>query len=82
MNNYIMTKATKENKLPFDCELGTESEIVSNPASGQSVELTPHAVAVYDSVRGAEMFGNYKKMRRGLDWFIKYYSREYMVLLD
>ena len=82
MNNYIMTKATKENKLPFDCELGTESETVANPLSGVSVELTPHAVAVYDSVMGAQMFGNYKKMRRGLDWFIKYYSREYMVLLD
>ena len=77
-----MTKATKENKLPFDCELGTESEIVSNRASGESVELTAQAVAVYDSIIGAEMFSNYNKMRKGLDWFIKYYSKEYMVLLD
>ena len=53
-----MTKATKENKLPFDCEVGTESEIVSNPLSGVSIELPPHAVAVYDSFIGAEMFGN------------------------
>ena len=58
LNNYIMTKATKENKLPFDCEVGTESEIVSNPLSGVSIELPPHAVAVYDSFIGAEMFGN------------------------
>ena len=69
-----MTKATKENKLPFDCEVGTESETVANPLSGESVQLTPHAVAVYDSVKGAEMFGNYNKMRKGLDWFIKYHD--------
>ena len=77
-----MTKATKENKLPFDCEVGTESEIVSNPLSGVSIELPPHAVAVYDSIIGAERFGNYKKMQQGLDWFIKYHAKEYMVLLD
>ena len=82
LNNYIMTKATKENKLPFDCEVGTESEIVSNPLSGVSIELPPHAVAVYDRIIGAEMFGNYKKMQQGLDWFIKYHAKEYMVLLD
>jgi len=44
--------------------------------------LTPEAVAVYDTIRGCEMFGDYKKVRKGLDWFRKHYPAEYMVLLD
>ena len=69
-------------KLPFECIVGTELEVVSNPFSGDFVTLTPDAVAVYDTIRGAEMTGNYKIVRKGLDWFRKHYPAEYMVLLD
>ncbi len=70
-------------KLPFkDLLIGTESELVTNPFSGESCTLTPEAVAVYDTIRGCEMFGNYKGLRKGLDWFRKHYPQEYMVLLD
>ena len=70
-------------KLPFkNIFVGTENEIVTNPFSGESVELTPEAVAVYDTIRGCEMFGDYAGVRKGLDWFRKYYPSEYMVLLD
>jgi hypothetical protein len=44
--------------------------------------LVPEAVAVYDSIRGAEMTGDYKTVRKGLDWFRKFFPQEYMVLLD
>jgi hypothetical protein len=70
-------------KLPFkDIFVGTESEIVTNPFSGESVELTPEAVAVYDTIKGCEMFGDYTGVRKGLDWFRKHYPNEYMILLD
>ena len=69
-------------KLPFDCMVGTESETVTNPFSGESVLLEPQAVAVYDTIMGAQMFNDYKTMRKGLDWFRRYFPAEYMVLLD
>lgn len=69
-------------KLPFDCIVGTESEVVRNPFSGESVTLTPEAVAVYDTIMGAEMLQDYKTVRKGLDWFRRHFPAEYMVLLD
>jgi len=55
---------------------------VKNPFSGEGVMLTPEAVAVYDTIMGCEMTGDYKTVRKGLDWFRKHYPAEYMVLLD
>jgi hypothetical protein len=70
-------------KLPFDCMiLDSEPVLIKNPFSGESVTLVPEAVAVYDSIRGAEMIGDYKTVRKGLDWFRKFFPQEYMVLLD
>mgnify|MGYP007073090458 CR=1 FL=1 len=70
-------------KLPFkDIFVGTQSEVVTNPFSGESCTLTPEAVAVYDTIKGCEMFGDYKGVRKGLDWFRKEFPEEYMVLLD
>ena len=47
------------------------------PTVGES-----HAVAVYDTVRGCEMLGDYKGLRKGLDWFRQHFPAEYMILLD
>jgi hypothetical protein len=69
-------------KLPFDCFVGTEREVITNPFSGESCELAPEAVAVYDTIRGCEMISDYKTMRKGLDWFRRYFPAEYMILLD
>jgi hypothetical protein len=70
-------------KLPFDCVIyDTEPVKVENPFSGESCMLTPEAVAVYDTIRGCEMVGDYKMVRKGLDWFRKHFPAEYMVLLD
>jgi hypothetical protein len=68
--------------LPFECQVGTETETITNPYSGESVELPPEAVAVYDTIKGAEMLGRYDTVEKGLDWFRQYYPKEYMVLLD
>ena len=68
--------------LPFSLILGTEPEVVANRFTGESVTLPPDAVAVYDCIIGAEMVGNYAIVRKGLDWFRRYFPAEYMVLLD
>ena len=70
-------------KLPFACMiLDTENVRVANRFSGESVMLPPDAVAVYDTLMGAEMMGDYKTVRKGLDWFRRHFPAEYMVLLD
>jgi hypothetical protein len=70
-------------KLPFDCMiLDTEPVEVKNRFSGESCMLTPEAVAVYDTIMGSEMIGDYKTIRKGLDWFRKHFPAEYMILLD
>ena len=70
-------------KPPFDCEvIDKEPQRITNPFSGESCMLTPEAVAVYDTLRGCEMFGDYKGLRKGLDWFRKHFPEEYMILLD
>ena len=74
---------SKQPKCPFkDAHVGTESEIISNPFTGQSCELPPDAVATYDVLKGAEQLGMHKIVQKGLDWFIKNYTKEYMILLD
>jgi hypothetical protein len=70
-------------KLPFKCEiLDKEPVLVSNPFSGESCMLTPEAVAVYDTIKGCEMVGDYDMMAKGLDWFSEHFPTEYMILLD
>lgn len=76
-----MTKPTI--KLPFDCSIwDTEPQLVTNPFSGESIMLEPMAIAVYDTTMGANMIGDYATVRKGIDWFRKYFPAEYMVLLD
>jgi hypothetical protein len=72
----------KEIPLPFKCEVLENPEIVKNPYSGEEVLLQPKAVAVYDCIKGAEMLSSWKIVRQGLDWFTKYYPKEYYILLD
>lgn len=62
--------------------IADEPEIVANRFSGQSVELCPEAVAVYDYAIGCEMMGQYTQLRKALDYFRKNWPSEYMVLLD
>jgi hypothetical protein len=72
-----------ERKLPFDCMVFDKEPVeVKNPFSGQSCILEPDAVAVYDCISGANMMGDYKTVRKGLDWFRKHFPQEYMILLD
>ena len=70
-------------------------ETVTNPFSGESIAMPRFAVAVYDVTMGnnliAEMHDSkhgtgtapqWNTVRKGLDWFRRYFAKEYMVLLD
>ena len=70
-------------KLPFNCEIiETEPTYVQNEFTGKGCKLEPEALAVYDTIKGAEMLGITSIMRKGIDWFIKHYPNEYMTLLN
>ena len=74
-------------KLPFkikmtDPKSQNAMEEVTNPYSGEKCELPQYAVAVYDVIKGSELLGEYDTMRKGLDWFQKYFTDEYYTLLD
>ena len=78
---------TKERpEVPFkDIDTYDETEgmiELTNPYSGESIEVYPEVAAVYDLVKGAEMVGSWKTVRKGLDWFKQHYAKEYMILLD
>lgn len=69
--------------LPFECSILDDAPVeVQNPFSGDSCVLVPEAVAVYDVIKGAEIFGDYETVRKGISWFRENYPKEYMVLLD
>ena len=75
--------------MPFDADYTRqkadsfkEEIIVKNRFSNESALLPWFAVAVYDAILGAEQFEDYDTVRKGLDWFKKYFASQYMVLLD
>lgn len=76
-------KPHPDRPLPFKCRiLDDKPEEVRNELSGGSCMLEPDAIAVYDMIKGAEMFNDFEIVRKGCDWFKKYFPKEYMVLLD
>ena len=73
----------------------TEMVTRRNPFSGEAIDLPGFAAAVYDytmrSNWDAEMedkkhYWGYSQhwstVRKGIDWFRRYFAKEYMVLLD
>ena len=88
----------KEQKLPkwFNGELYEEGDTVTNPYSGEKIELTAVELSMYDFCMGATMMCEMghdawgfspdkelvKDLRKGLDWFRMNNAVAYMVLLD
>ena len=48
----------------------------------QFAKLPAFAVAVYDTIIGAEASEDYKLMQKGITWFQKNFTNEYYTLLD
>jgi len=89
MNNMKVKQSVEYNgkryTLPFLVakeSLSTEEDTVKNRFGGESCTLPAFAIAVYDVIIGSEMLGDYKTVRRGLDWFSRNFTKQYMVLLD
>lgn len=74
----------------FNGQIYDKGETVSNPYTGESIDLTAEELSMYDFIKGAEFVisgisSNAKlisEMRRGLDWFRRANPEAYMVLLD
>ena len=78
-------KATKEQTLPkwFTGALYTSGDTVTNPFSGESYELSPAELSIYDFIIGCQYTGRMQKdMMKALTWFRKANPQAYMVLLD
>ncbi len=77
-----MKKKSIFDLFPGIMVLDNEPVEVQNPFSGESIELKPDEIAVYDYLKGCELMGDYKGLRKGLDWFRSNNAEAYMVLLD
>ena len=69
--------------VPFNCAIYTEKEVkIKNRFGGEECTVPGYAASVYDTIIGAERFNEVNTMRLGLDWFMKHFPKQYMVLLD
>ena len=86
MNTITYNDKTYKIPKPFnECYFGKEptKEItISNRFSGESATVPAFAVAIYDTILGAEQTQNYDLMQKGLDWFSRNFTKQYMILLD
>jgi len=79
----IVEHEGKKINMPFDCQIYPEKSVeVKNRFSGEKTTMPGFAVSVYDVIIGAEMIHDYDTVRLGLDWFKKYFPKQYMVVLD
>ena len=76
----------KKVKVPFEdanYTLDGEKDVtIENRFGGEKATVPGYAAAVYDVIIGAEQFKQWDNVRTGLDWFKKYFPKQYMVLLD
>ena len=91
-NKFIIKYNDKEYSIPkpFDqCFFGsnpTKEMTIGNRFNDehyqQYAKLPAFAVAIYDTIIGAEQTEDYDTMQKGLDWFSRNFTKEYYVLLD
>ena len=75
----------KRYNLPFLIAretLTTKEVEIANRFSGEKTTMPEFAAAVYDTIIGSEMLGDYDTVRKGLDWFRQHFAKQYMVVLD
>ena len=86
MNTITYNNKTYKIPKPFnECFFGKEptKEItLSNRFSGETATVPAFAVAIYDTIIGAEQTQNYDLMQKGLDWFSRNFTKQYYTLLD
>ena len=78
-----MTKNSQELPKWFTGVLYTSGETVTNPFSGETYDLTPAELSMYDFIMGCNLTGTRQnEMRKALTWFRRANAEAYMVLLD
>ena len=91
-NKFIIKYNDKEYIIPkpfTNCYFGAEPTKLmtihnrfSDETFTQSCKLPAFAVAIYDTIIGAERTEDYTTMQKGLTWFQKNFVDEYYTLLD
>ena len=94
-NKGVRMKINYNNKeysipKPFDqCFFGSEPTKVmtignrfNDEDHQQYAKLPAFAVAIYDTIIGAEQTEDYTLMQKGITWFQKNFTNEYYTLLD
>ena len=82
---HVINYEGKQYRIPFDLDLEIDKDQVievPNRFTEEKATLPWFAVAVYDLIMGAERLSDYDTMQEALDWFRKYFPKQYMVLLD
>ena len=86
MNTITYNNKTYKIPKPFnECYFGkepTKEMTLTNRFSGESATVPAFAVAIYDTILGAEHTEDYTLMQKGLDWFSRNFTKQYMILLD
>lgn len=80
-----MKNKIKEQPLPkwFKGALYTGGDTVTNPFSGESIELTAAELSMYDFIMGCVMLNKYDaEFSKAMVWFRRANADAYMVLLD
>ena len=83
-----ITYNNKTYKIPkpfadnIDMDQALDMRTCENPYSSEKCELPDFAGTIYYNIKDAEWTENYDVVRKGLDWFKKYFAAQYMVLLD
>ena len=69
--------------MPINCSVYEEKTVkIKNRFTGEETEMPGYAASVYDTIIGAERFEAWEIVRAGIDWFRKYFPKQYMVVLD
>ena len=86
MKTIIYNGKTYKIPKPFnECYFGkepTKLHTVLNPYSDQAATIPAFALAIYDTIKGAERIQDYTLMQKGLDWFSRNFTKQYYTLLD
>ena len=82
--NITYNNTTYSIPKPFnECYFGSnpvKEMTITNPYSNDSVKLPAFAVAIYDTIKGAEHTEEYDIVQKGLTWFQKNFTKQYYTL--
>jgi len=76
---YTIPKPFADN---IDDAQALDMSTCTNPYSGEKCELPNFASTIYYNIKDAEWAKQYDVMQKGLNWFSRNFTKQYMILLD